>query len=367
MFPGDDFVQKAPLKAVFKTRCARCKTWIQVGAVIKRDDVLKRFVHGSCAHAQRQVVAARAQVTSVRNDSAMSPTLPHGLKVKTLKDYQVEWSRYLQFAQARQALVPGRDVQWDMQLLWDYFKQRSTTCKPTTIVQIVTKLRHFGMMHGFVLANSKFDARPAEYGMVRNMKRQVALDARSDARQKGIQHADVERCTPISKRGIDLLLSAFQVSGRNAFAALFRADCHHLVASVMQHTGGMRYGQFVERDYAVDSFIRDSKDDSLRLVTDYSRYAGKRQFCIEFEAFPRFASMWYHVRSNTGALLSTFSAANLMTWHFELLQQHGQRHVFRPVLGEGVPSRLARQDWLRQTLLLALPLHAREARGGVDR
>ena len=150
-------------------------------------------------------------------------------------------------------------------------------------------------MHGFVLANSKFDAKPAKYGAVRNMKRQVGLDAREAARSKGGHHADVERCTPVAKSGLDTKLSTFQVRGENDFAALARADRHHLFASVLQHTGGMRYGQFGERDYTLDSFICDAKDGSLRLVTDYSRYVGRRKFCIEFETFPRFACMRYHV------------------------------------------------------------------------
>ena len=179
-------------------------------------------------------------------------------------------------------------------------------------------------------------------------------------------HADVERCTPIANSGLDTILSAFQVRGENDFAALARGNRHHLFASVLQHTGGMRYGQFGERDYTSDSFICDAKDGSLRLVTDYSRYAGRRKFCIEFEAFPRFACMWYHVRSLDGTLLSTFSAASLMRWHFDILRKEGEIHVFRPTLGEGVPSRDARQLRLRQTLLSALPVCEHKTRKLVD-
>ena len=224
---------------------------------------------------------------------APAPGLPHGLSDKTLADYQIEWARYVSFAETRNKQdVPGRDSKWDMQMLWEYMQLRSARCKPTTITQIVTKLWHFGQRHGFVLATSKFDGKPRDYGVIRNMKRQLSLLARAQAAVQGRQHANVDRCAPIGKRGVEMLLSAFGVVNEQAFLALSRRNRHHIAATMMQHTGGMRFGQFYDRDYTVDSFIQDVTDGSLRLVTDFSRYAGKRQYCINFEASPRYESMW---------------------------------------------------------------------------
>ena len=59
---------------------------------------------------------------------------------------------------------------------------------------------------------------------------------------------------------------------------------------------------------------------------------------------------------------STFMIpATLMQWHFNELRASGERHVFRPVVGQ-VTSREERQTWIRQALLTALPLHERKAR-----
>lgn len=347
---------------MYKTRCARCKTWIQIGNKIVRDNKLKKFVHVSCRHVQERVVNAHAAAVAAEaaEEEVKDTTLPHGLSVRTLQDYQVEWDRYTKFAAEKTQEVPGRDVKWDMKLLWQYMQFRATTCKPTTIVQIATKLRHFGIRHGYVLATSKFDAKPSEYGTIKNMKRQLSISAREQAQDSGTRYTEVGRCTPVGKRSVEMLLSAFAVVGRDAFRRLSRANRHHLFSTVMQHTGGMRFGNVLERDYTTDSFVRDARDGSFRLVTDYSRYAGQRQFCIVFEESPRFESMYYHV-SKDGMTTAVLTAATIMGWHFEVLQENGERHVFRPVRGE-LTSRDSRQKWLRQALFDALPLQEYTAR-----
>ena len=324
---------------------------------------MKKFVHADCRHAQDRVTHAHAAAAAAAADarSESHNGLPHGLSEKTLKDYKVEWSRYKNFVRETRATVPGKDIDWDMPLLWKYMRMRSATCKPTTLVQIATKLRHFGLRHGFVLATSKFDAKPSDYGAIRNMKRELSIEARSRAKAEGRQHAEVDRCTPIGKRGVDMILSSFRVFDRAAFQRLSRANRHHIYATVMQHTGGMRFGQVFTRDYTTDSFVQDNRDRSLRLITDYSRYAGLRQFCIEFEASPRYESMWYHVSDQDGTVRAVYPAATLMRWHFDRLRADGERHVFRPVIGD-LGSRQSRQAWLRAALLTALPLDEHGAR-----
>ena len=130
---------------------------------------------------------------------------PHGLSGKSLQDYKVEWSRYEQFAEQNGSDVPGGDRDWDLSVLWRYIQHRAQTCKPSrsAITQILTKLSHFGLRRGHVLANSKFDTKPAEYGRVRNMKKQVTLDARAKSAREGKQYVAVDRCTPVGKRGVD--------------------------------------------------------------------------------------------------------------------------------------------------------------------
>ena len=70
----------------------------------------------------------------------------YGLTPQSLNDYySAEWGRYVQFVSQRGAQVPGRDVQWNMTLVWEYLRHRALTCKPETVKvkQILTKLVHF--------------------------------------------------------------------------------------------------------------------------------------------------------------------------------------------------------------------------------
>ena len=135
------------------------------------------------------------------------------------------------------------------------------------------------------------------------------------------------------------------MTSRAAFEGLHRVDRHNIVTSVMQHTGAMRFGQFITRDYTVDAFVEDAYDNSFRLVTDFSRYryTGERQFAIEFPAAPRYDCMWYEVRSEVdGSVRYTLTAAMVMRWHFERLCRDGEIRMFQPKKGEA-PTREARQ------------------------
>ena len=65
-------------------------------------------------------------------------------------------------------------------------------------------------------------------------------------------------------------------------------------------------------------------------------------------------------RQNT-SVVTTLTAADILTWHFEMLREAGEVIVFRPVAG-AQPTRLARKRWLQRVLLAALPLDETAAR-----
>ena len=159
-------------------------------------------------------------------------------------------------------------------------------------------------------------------------------------------------------------LSAFRLISEDRFNELTRKDRHHLAASLMQHTGGMRFGHFRDRQYTLDSFSTDA-DGTIRLVTDWSRYAGRRQFCIEFPANPRFEAMWYNVYAPNGELVDTYTAATVLNWHFNRLQQDGETRVFTPEK-DVTCLREDRQQWLRDVLGDALPVAERHAQAAVN-
>ena len=337
-------------------------------------------MHASCVRGQQAVINRFKDAVGTTRGSgqedcvkdaaadtrgASSSSLPHGLSSKSLDDYSAEWGRYVRFASRSGDEIPGRDVQWDLQLVWDYLRHRATTCKPETVKQILTKLAHFGARCNFVLATSKFDGDPAMFRSVTKMKRQLAIDARKEAKQAGLTYEPVDRCTPVGCASVGMLLSAFRLTSEERFLELSRRDRHHIAAAMMQHTGGMRFGQFRDRKYTLEAFLVDARSASIRLVTDWSRYAGRRQFAIEFASSPRFQCMWYHVYAPNGDLIDSYPAATLLHWHFAQLRRAGERQVFAPVLGEEC-SREDRQAWLREVLLLALPVNERQARGAVE-
>ena len=365
MLRGNNKFQR-PCVAEFKNRCAKCKLLIRPGQPIVKDMSFRKFVHADCARVQQPTAERDARVEAELGiKDGVQPQLPHRLSEASLRDYMAEWDRYKQFASERRGQIPGMAVPWDMSLLWEYLQHRPATCKPTTLKQILTKLSHFGSRHNFVLPSSKFDGAPADHKTIHKMMQQLKIDARAEAAASGVAYAPVDRCTAVGVRSVSMLLSAFQVTDRKRFLQLSRVDRHNLAISTIQHTGGMRFGQFPERDYPLNAFLIDPADTTLRLVTDYSRYAGRRQFSIEFPASPPFASMWYKVRAPNGDLLATYPAATLMHWHFDQLREAGETQIFAPVLGRA-PSREARQQWLRSALLDALPIAEVDARALVD-
>ena len=163
--------------------------------------------------------------------------------------------------------MPGRDAPWDIDVLYDYMKMRSATCSPTTLDQCFTMLAYFGVNSGFLLPNSKFDGGdPILRKNVSRLKKQLRIDSATKARDAGV-NINVQRCTPLDGRTVELLLSAFRVYTKQRFRSLPRADRHYTVANLMQHTAGMRFGHFLYRSYTVHSFARDTSG-SFHLATD---------------------------------------------------------------------------------------------------
>ena len=288
-------------------------------------------------------------------------TLPDGIKPSTLRTYRSEWMRYVRFGEKMTTSLPGRDREWDPMLLWAYMAFRAQSCCPATVVSNLSALAHFGITHGFVLPTSKYDGNPLLRHRVIRMKRQVALDRRSTTQCTYTP----DRCTALGAASVGLLLSAFKVRDRHAFWSLSRAVRHNLAACVMQCTCGMRFGHFVFRRYTRDSFLRDPEDGSFRLITDWHRYAGRHRFVLEFPAFLKWKCQTFTVRAFDGSVIDTFSAATLLTWHFEQLEQADEQLVFAPQ-GIWPACRDTRQRWLRDALLRALPLNDQRARRLVE-
>ena len=330
---------------------------IKPGNSIAFDKHLRCFVHADCAMMHRAVARRIAAVTQPTHQLA----LPEGLKESTVNAYASIWQRYIDFASGMSPSVPGRDAPWDARLLWAFMQLRARTCKPQTVVQNLTALAHFSTSSGHVLPTSKFDGNALLHRLISRMKRQLSLNLPIGT------HATFtpERCTALGRRTVSLLLSAFQVHGRSEFRALPRGLRHHLFASVMQATAGMRFGHFIYRRYTRDSFLIDATDSSVRLLTDWHRYSGRHRYCLDFPAFPKWNAHMYTIRDTEGTVVDVIPAATLMHWHFEQLEDEAEDVVFAPN-GDWPPTREARQAWLRRSILEALPEQEVRARALVE-
>ena len=328
------------------------------GNAIQVDSGLRKFVHASCTRVREAVVRKQRCVEA---DGAQVGRVPHGLKQKTLDAYFTEWSRYIQFATSRgYYIVPGRDAPWVHALLWDYMQSRAETCKPSTVKTSISALAHFGAHSNHLLSSTKFDSDSLAYRRIVMMNKQVALDYKArfgfDPQLYG-----PNRCTPLGKRAVSALFSAFGAIDESSFAHVNRIDRHNLVGCVMQHTAAMRYGAFPDRAYTIDQFDRDAEDGSLRLISDWHRYSGRRRHCLLFASFPRYKAQWYELLTPDGRVADTVSAATILHWHFKMLRAAGERTVFAPE-ASGTYSRDKRQAWLREKTLAYLPLTETRAR-----
>ena len=287
---------------------------INVGSLIAWDKERGIFVHASCAKVL-QVAVDMAKAAGgdqlVSAGAAGSARAPSGLKPKSLQQYRKEWSLYCRWASQRLSAVPGRDAPWDADVLYNYMLWRSKTCAPSTLASCFTMLAHFGVDTGHALPNSKYDGGdPILRKKISRIKRQLRIDHAEASRQRGVRH-EVHHCTALGKGSVDLTLSAFGVRSEAAFNRLSRTDRHNVAITPLQHTAGMRFGHFLARSYAVDSFV-SGMDGSYHLITDWSRYSEGTKFCLLFAASPRYLCQVYEVASTNGEPTVTVTAADVL-------------------------------------------------------
>ena len=337
---------------------------------IKFDAQVRKYVHARCAVALSPAFATpagsapsrkrrRAPAPAPIAAKRFKPGLVHGLKPGTLETYHQEWDKYVRFALGRGfTSVPGRDCAWDLGLLNAYMRWRANTNKPSSLARIFSILTHFGTMTGFLLANCRFDNDSLTYRRLGHMKKQLALD--HVAKSGGVVEAP-NRCAPLDKRCVEILFSTFGATSRAGFAGLRRVHRHHLVASIMQHCEGMRFGHFVYRQYKIQDFHVDGRDGSFRLMTDWHRFSGRALYRLSFDAFPAAHARRYELHDMTGAIIDTVSPATVLSWHFQLLRAAGEDIVFAPIQG-AAPSHESRTRWLRDSLRRAIPARETAAR-----
>ena len=339
-------------RALCRSKCKKCLTWIFPGHSIRYDSRADAYVHSDCTVFER-LVSTNQQLAerSVRG-------IPHGLKPKTVATYTVEWERYERFVTRRGlGAVPGKHVPWDLALVAEFMEWRSRTCKPSTLARTFSILAHFGALFGFLLPNSRDDNDSLGYRRLRNIKKQLAID---HVRTSGEVLAPT-RCTPLARDGLEMIFQTLGVTSRRTFERLPRRHRHNLICSVMQHSKAMRYGHFLFRSYTWQQFSSNVNDGSMSLLTDWHRYSGRSKYCLRFQAFPQQDFLWYKLKDAGGNVVDKVAAATVMQWHFDMLKRSNENQVFAPVPGK-ILSHADRKAWLCEVLLAALPPDEREAR-----
>ena len=331
---------------------------IHVGNFIAWDKRHGMYVHRSCAAVLRPVIAVAAATAEARAENKAAPKglrakAPPGLRDKSLATYRTEWNRYCSWVSSRLAKVPGRDVPWDIDVLYNYMLMRSETCAPSTLTSYFTHLAHFGVNFGFILPNSKHDGGdPVLRKGVQRIKKQLNIDY-ADAAARSGQTITVHHCTALGNGAVSLILSTLQVRSEAAFNRLSRVDRFNVAITPLMHTAGMRFGHFLYRAYSVHSFV-PGRGGAYHLVTDWSRFQEGTRFCLQFPAAPRYQCQRYVVAGTRGAPDVGVTAAEVLRWHFNRLHRDGEVSVFAPVRGKKVKYE-DRKQWLRATLRAALP------------
>ena len=320
-----------------------------------------RAVHASCVRIQRAVVR-----TAQSND-AVDSELPHGQKSGTMRTYLRVWHAYLTFArdQGYGGRIPGMRCAWDLVLLWKFMQHRARRCKTTTVVSALSALAHMGAMFNHLLATSRYDSDSLMYRKICKMRRQLKIDYALAHNELATAYGP-DQCCPLAKGDVSLILSGFSVRSFSYFRKLSRYNRHHVVASVLQHSQGLRFGHFPARMYTWQAFVWSATKREFHLVTDWHRYSGTHRYHLHFPTRTDQLEIRYEVRSVRGKLLATLTPGIVLQWHFSMLRSEREEIVFDP-MGKGEPpSRVDRQRWLRDVLLSVLPRSERRARAQVQ-
>ena len=261
--------------------------------------------------------------------------MPTGLASNSQAQYDKEWQRYEEFSLQQLDCVPGKDRPWAPQHLWKYLSFRATSCAPTTVRAVLSKLAHTSVSHNYILPLQKHERPTILYKQVKRMVRQLQLQyaTRVVTRLKG--------STPLGNDAVSAILDLFAVRGEASFNRLPHACRHHIVASVMQHTAGLRFGHFIFRSYSKADLSWSRLGATL--LTNWQRYPGRSPAAISFSFQPK----WECFRYSVGASGVRLTAANILKWHVARLRATDL--LFEPVPGCQA-DRGDRQRWLRAVI-----------------
>ena len=271
--------------------------------------------------------------------------LPSGLVQASQAQYDNEWQRYKHFTMQRLHYLPGRDCPWTARPLWEYLSHRATSCSPATIRTILSKLARRSVQFNHVLPLQKYEQPTILYKQVRRMVRQLQIDHATRAITK------LKGSTPIGSDVVTSILQAFSIHHEASFARLPRACRHHVVACLMQHTAGLRFGHFIYRSYTNADLSWNRLGATL--LSNWQRYPGKSAAAITFRFRPKWQCFIYPANDDV-----SITAAKLLQWHVRMLQPKDL--LFEPLVGRK-PDRGDRQRWLRLVCKICYTISPRNA------
>ena len=276
-----------------------------------------------------------------------------------MRRYKKEWDIYVAFCVRNGwTRVPGRDRKWTIRTVGPYLRWRARGNCTTSIAQIKSKLKHFGICYDYLLPTAKGEG-PAKLRLqLALVCKELAKSERRIKKKAGVPTGP-KRSLALGHVAVGMLFSAYGAVDRKSFKALPEHVRHFLVMCVCMHTGAMRF-QLVRELYKKATVRWSQPSAAYIMASDWDKM--KRRvgtYSIKFPTRPKYDAMVYQVYDRQGREMRKFTAASVLRWQ---IAQEGSKRVkdlFAPSSGQMPSSRIFKQ-WLRASFRLLLKGKATE-------
>ena len=345
--------------------CSLCRRHVHLGGFIARTDY-GAFVHLACmpvagTRAGRAGGAGMSGRQSLSEAAAEVHQIGFGLSDTSARTYRAEWTRYVDWCLRQPDLggvVPGRGGPWRVGALWGYLQHRSSSCKPSTLRGVRTKLKEGGRCYGFTLPTMLTEASPG--GLCTDVNKMLnTLESRHRARCKTTgATAGVRQALGLDETALGSMISALGAGSQAGFNRLSVADRAGVAKTLALHTGAMRHGQ-LQCDRRTMGDVRwDGVLGDTTMWSDWHknvRSSTAVEYVVTFPAVPRWEFQRYKVSDAQGALTGQYvTAAAVLRW-YKLSRGEASDHPLFGTRAEPGSDRLQYQAWLRATFARLFP------------
>ena len=259
--------------------------------------------------------------------------------------YVDEWNLYVSFARKKFGRrVPGRDRAWRMDAVAQYLQWRSRRCNARTLEQVKSKIKHCGICYGYLLPTAKTEG-PAlqrlQLAMIsKAIRKRLARALRAAGKPTG-----PKRSLALGRVAMGLLFSAYGATTFRGFAALPDAVAGWLTVCAAMGTGCMRFF-LVKELWQLGCLRWSGVDSTFRFAADWRKMKEGGPYTVPFPASPQYAAMYYPAYSAGGAVVGSFTAADVLGWRVKQVGSARASRLFSPP-GADAPRRSDLQCFMR--------------------